>query len=36
MSKATKRKHVTKQVLDEYVLPDEKQSIVKVFKVSKG
>lgn len=30
MSKATKRKHVTKEVLDEYVLPEEKQQIVKV------
>ncbi|XP_071164076.1 probable RNA-binding protein EIF1AD [Mytilus edulis] len=30
MSKATKRKHVTKEVLDEYVLPEENQQIVKV------
>jgi probable RNA-binding protein EIF1AD len=30
MSKATKRKHVTREVLDEYVLPVEKQQIVKV------
>ncbi len=31
MSKATKRKHVTKEVLDDYILPTEDQSIVKVF-----
>jgi probable RNA-binding protein EIF1AD len=30
MSKATKRKHVTKEVLDEYVLPEGKEQIVKV------
>lgn len=30
MSKATKRKHVTKEVLDEYVLPEDKQQIVRV------
>lgn len=31
MSKATKRKHVTKEVLDDYVLPTEDQTIVKVL-----
>lgn len=31
MSKATKRKHVTKEVLDDYILPTEDQTIVKVF-----
>ncbi|KXJ30036.1 probable RNA-binding protein EIF1AD [Exaiptasia diaphana] len=31
MSKATKRKHVTKEVLDDYVVPDENQEIVKVL-----
>ena len=31
MSKATKRKHVTKEVLDEFVLPDEKKEIVRVI-----
>lgn len=31
MSKATKRKHVTREVLDEFVKPDPKQIIVKVF-----
>ena len=30
MSKATKRKHVTKELLDNYDLPTENQSIVKV------
>ena len=30
MSKSTKRKHVTKEVTDNYVLPSEKQTIVKV------
>lgn len=30
MSKTTKRKHVTKEVLDGYVLPAENQKIVKV------
>lgn len=30
MSKATKRKHVTREVLDEFVVPVEKQIIVKV------
>lgn len=30
MSKATKRKHVTREVLEEYVLPEEHQQIVKV------
>ncbi|XP_013407844.1 probable RNA-binding protein EIF1AD [Lingula anatina] len=30
MSKATKRKHVTKEVLEEYVLPQKDQQIVKV------
>ncbi len=30
MSKATKRKHVTKEVLDDYVLPEDNQKIVKV------
>ena len=30
MSKATKRKHVTKEVLDEFVLPTANQKIVKV------
>ncbi|KZS10120.1 probable RNA-binding protein EIF1AD [Daphnia magna] len=31
MSKTTKRKHVTKEVLDGYVLPAENQKIVKVL-----
>nr|CAG4649863.1 EOG090X0KPP [Scapholeberis mucronata]SVE94022.1 EOG090X0KPP [Scapholeberis mucronata] len=31
MSKATKRKHVTKEVLDEFILPAENQKIVKVL-----
>ena len=31
MSKATKRKHVTKEVLDQYVLPEGKKEIVKVI-----
>jgi len=31
MSKATKRKHVTKEVLDEFVVPDEIHQIVKVY-----
>nr|CAG4650659.1 EOG090X0KPP [Sida crystallina] len=31
MSKATKRKHVTKEVMDDFILPNEKQSIVKVL-----
>nr|SVE75535.1 EOG090X0KPP [Daphnia dolichocephala] len=31
MSKATKRKHVTKEVLDGYVLPEESQQIVKIL-----
>jgi len=30
MSKATKRKHVTKEVLDEFVVPDDMRQIVKV------
>lgn len=30
MSKATKRKHVTKEVLNEFVLPEDGQQIVKV------
>ena len=30
MSKATKRKHVTKEVLDEFVVPDGTHQIVKV------
>lgn len=33
MSKATKRKHVTKEVLDDYVLPENNQKIVKVHTV---
>lgn len=31
MSKATKRKHVTKEILDNYELPTDKQEIVKVI-----
>lgn len=31
MSKATKRKHVVKEVLDDYVLPEGDQEIVKVL-----
>ena len=31
MSKATKRKHVTREVLDEFVTPEEKQIIVKII-----
>nr|SVE73964.1 EOG090X0KPP [Daphnia atkinsoni] len=30
MSKATKRKHVTKEVLDCYILPEKNQKIVKI------
>ena len=30
MSKATKRKHVAREVLDDYVLPEEHQKIVQV------
>lgn len=30
MSAATKRKHVVKEVLDDFVLPEEDQQIVKV------
>ncbi|XP_015775840.1 PREDICTED: probable RNA-binding protein EIF1AD [Acropora digitifera] len=30
MSKATKRKHVAKEVLDDYVVPDPNQQIVKI------
>jgi len=30
MSKATKRKHVTKEVLDEFVVPNDTRHIVKV------
>ena len=33
MSKATKRKHVTKEVLDEFVVPDDTHRIVKVHNV---
>lgn len=35
MSKATKRKHVVKEVLDDFVVPDPKQQIVKIL-VSRG
>lgn len=31
MSKATKRKHVTREVLDEFVTPEDKQIIVKIL-----
>nr|CAG4646736.1 EOG090X0KPP [Macrothrix elegans] len=31
MSKATKRKHVTKEVLDEYALPDERKIVAKIL-----
>ena len=31
MSKATKKKHVAKEVLDDYVVPDPNQQIVKVI-----
>lgn len=31
MSKATKRKHVTKEVLDDYVVPEPNQQIVKIL-----
>ncbi|PFX17448.1 probable RNA-binding protein EIF1AD [Stylophora pistillata] len=31
MSKATKRKHVAKEVLDDYVVPDPNQQIVKIL-----
>ena len=34
MSKATKRKHVTKEVLDEFVVPDNMHQIVKVNNAS--
>ncbi|XP_071962611.1 probable RNA-binding protein EIF1AD [Antedon mediterranea] len=30
MSKTTKRKHVTREVLDEFVLPEDNQQIVKI------
>ena len=30
MSEATKKKHVAKEVLEDYVLPNEKCSIVQV------
>ncbi|XP_033105392.1 probable RNA-binding protein EIF1AD [Anneissia japonica] len=30
MSKTTKRKHVTREVLDDFVLPEENQQIVKI------
>nr|CAG4643648.1 EOG090X0KPP [Ilyocryptus agilis] len=30
MSKATKKKHVTKEVMDEYVLPEDNKTIVKI------
>ena len=30
MSSATKRKHVTREVVDEYRLPDQNEQIVKV------
>ena len=30
MSKATKRKHVTKEVLEEYYVPENGEEIVKV------
>lgn len=35
MSKATKKKHVVREVLDEFVLPEQNQQIVKVI-ASKG
>lgn len=35
MSKATKRKHVTREVLDDYVIPKEDETIVKVQSLSK-
>merc|ERR1712189_51423 len=31
MSKATKRKHVTREVLDDYVIPKEDETIVKIL-----
>lgn len=31
MSQSTKRKHVTKEVLDEFVLPDQEKEVVKVI-----
>ena len=31
MSKATKRKHVTKEVLEEYYVPENGEEIVKVW-----
>lgn len=30
MSKATKRKHVAKEVLEEYYVPEDDEAIVKV------
>jgi len=33
MSKATKRKHVAKEVLDEFVVPDDTRQVVKVHGV---
>lgn len=31
MSKATKRKHVAKEVLEDYYIPEGEEEIVKVF-----
>ncbi|XP_041468440.1 probable RNA-binding protein EIF1AD [Lytechinus variegatus] len=31
MSKATKRKHVTREVLEDYILPEENQQILKIL-----
>jgi hypothetical protein len=31
MSKTTKKKHVTREVLNDLTLPEDKQEIVKVF-----
>lgn len=34
MSKTTKKKHVTREVLNDLTLPQDKQEIVKVFHIS--
>lgn len=31
MTQATKRKHVTREVIDNYEFPEENQEIVKVY-----
>ena len=36
MSKATKRKHVTKEVLEDYYIPEGDEEIVKVIMILSG